>query len=325
MSNKGKARAIREFYAKSQTSNNIYKMKVDMRLLNKQLSTIKDIDTYLDEQYKEFGITRFHTKNDMMKYIVNTGNINNVKLYNKTIEQRWKEYQHREDLMITGQYQNYMRNYYKNNYIGKLAEAGIDDNIIRALQELNEQEWTTLASLRASDKDNPNNYALPMIDTYYDVEGIKGDKDYKTTIEKDIKNAYTKALGKFITTDEMRYGFNGGLIDEPQFKDLSAEQQYKEFAYKNDNKLSKLLRKVPRRLRENIKFYKDTINIKDNKSLYHNYQSEKEARFATIELMEKHGSAKMRTSRKGTQYYPFYLNRNETAEYIAWKNNKRGK
>ena len=136
MSNKGKARAIREFYAKSQTSNNIYKMKVDMRQLNKQLSTIKDIDTYLDEQYKEFGITRFHTKNDMMKYIVNTGNINNVKLYNKTIEQRWKEYQHREDLMITGQYQNYMKNYYKNNYIRNLADAGIDDEIIRALQNL---------------------------------------------------------------------------------------------------------------------------------------------------------------------------------------------
>ena len=136
MSNKGKARAIREFYAKSQTSNNIYKMKVDMRQLNKQLSTIKDIDTYLDEQYKEFGIKRFHTKNDMMKYIVNTGNINNVKLYNKTIEQRWKEYQHREDLMITGQYQNYMKNYYKNNYIRNLADAGIDDEIIRALQNL---------------------------------------------------------------------------------------------------------------------------------------------------------------------------------------------
>ena len=316
MSNKGKARAIREFYAKSQTSNNIYKMKVDMRQLNKQLSTIKDIDSYLDEQYKEFGITRFHTKNDMMKYIVNTGNINNVKLYNKTIEQRWKEYQHREDLMITGQYQNYMRNYYKNNYIGKLAEAGIDDVIIRGLQKLNEQEWTTLASLRASDKDNPNNYALPMIDTYYDVEGIKGDKDYKSSIEEDIKNAYTKALGKYITTD---------AIVDWEVKDLTDEQRYKEFAYKKDNKLSKLLRKVPRRLRDNIKIYKDTINIKDNKSLYHNYTAEKEARFATIELMEKHGSAKMRTTRKGTQYYPFYLNRNETAEYIAWKNNKRGK
>ena len=29
MSNKGKARAIREFYAKKQTSSNIYNMKVD--------------------------------------------------------------------------------------------------------------------------------------------------------------------------------------------------------------------------------------------------------------------------------------------------------
>ena len=316
MSNKGKARAIREFYAKSQTSNNIYKMKVDMRQLNKQLSTIKDIDTYLDEQYKEFGITRFHTKNDMMKYIVNTGNINNVKLYNKTIEQRWKEYQHREDLMITGQYQNYMKNYYKNNYIRNLADAGIDDVIIRALQNLSEEQWASLASLRASDKDNPNNYALPMIDTYYDIEGIKGDKDYKSSIEEDIKNAYTKALGKYITTD---------AIVDWEVKDLTDEQRYKEFAYKKDNKLSKLLRKVPRNLRDKIKFQEDKISIKNNKSTYYNYDTEKEARFATIELMEKHGSAKMRTTRKGTQYYPFYLNRNETAEYIAWKNNKRVK
>ena len=315
MSNKGKARAIREFYAKSQTSNNIYKMKVDMRQLNKQLSTIKDIDSYLDEQYKEFGITRFHTKNDMMKYIVNTGNINNVKLYNKTIEQRWKEYQHREDLMITGQYQNYMKNYYKNNYIRNLADAGIDDVIIRALQNLNEQDWATLASLRASDKDNPNNYALPMIDTYYDTEGIKNDKNLKTTIEENIKNAYTKALGRYITTD--------AIIKFP-VGEKSDEQKYKEFINNNDNKLSKVLRKVPRILRDKIKFKKDKIIIKDNTSNY-NYTTEKEARFATIELMEKHGSAKMRTTRKGTQYYPFYLNRNETAEYIAWKNNKRGK
>ena len=315
MSNKGKARAIREFYAKKQTSSNIYNMKVDMRLLNKQLSTIKDIDTYLDEQYKEFGITRFNTKNDMMKYIVNTGNINNVKLYNKTIEQRWKEYQHREDLMITGQYQNYMKNYFKNNYIANLANAGIDDDIIRALQKLNEKDWATLASLRASDKDNPNNYALPMIDTYYDTEGIKNDKNLKTTIEEDIKNAYTKALGRYIEGD--------AVIDFP-VGEKSDEQKYKEFINNNDNKLSKLLRKVPRRLRNKFKFKKDAIVIKDNTSNY-NYSTIKEARFATIELMEKHGSAKMRTTRKGTQYYPFYLNRNETAEYIAWKNNKRGK
>ena len=316
MSNKGKARAIREFYAKSQTSNNIYNMKVDMRLLNKQLSTIKDIDTYLDEQYKEFGITRFHSKNDMKKYIVNTGNINNVKLYNKTIEQRWKEYQHREDLMITGQYQNYMKNYYKNNYIANLANAQIDDEIIRALQNLSEEQWASLASLRASDKDNPNNYALPMIDTYYDTEGIKGDKDLKTTIEKDIKNAYKKVFGKAIKTGELFFANDFNLPDN---------ELYKEIAYNNNDKLSKLLRKVPRNLRDKIKFQEDKISIKNNKSSYYNYDTEKEARFATIELMEKHGSAKMRTTRKGTQYYPFYLNRNETAEYIAWKNNKRGK
>ena len=316
MSNKGKARAIREFYAKSQTSNNIYKMKVHMRDLNKQLSTIKDIDTYLDEQYKEFGITRFHSKNDMMRYIVNTGNINNVKLYSKTIEQRWKEYQHREDLMITGQYQNYMKNYYKNNYIANLANAQIDDEIIRALQNLSEEQWASLASLRASDKDNPNNYALPMIDTYYDTEGIKGDKDLKTTIEKDIKNAYKKVFGKDIKTGELFFANDFNLPDN---------ELYKEIAYNNNDKLSKILRKVPRNLRDKIKFQEDKISIKNNNSSYYNYDTEKEARFATIELMEKHGSAKMRTTRKGTQYYPFYLNRNETAEYIAWKNNNRGK
>ena len=44
MNNKGKAKAIRNFYAKSQTSNNIYNMKVNMKLLNNRLSTIKDLD-----------------------------------------------------------------------------------------------------------------------------------------------------------------------------------------------------------------------------------------------------------------------------------------
>ena len=316
MNNKGKAKAIRNFYAKSQTSSNIYNMKVNMNLLNNRLSTIKDIDKYLDEQYRELGIKRFASKNDMMQYIVDTGNINNVRMYQKTIDQRWNEYLHREDLIITGQYQYYKRNYYKTNYISKLAEAGIDDDIIRALQNLSEDEWSTLASLRASDKDNPDNYALPMIDTYYDVEGIQGDKDYKSSLEEDIKNAYRKALGKDIKSTMLFFADDFTL---------SGDDLYKEIAYNNDDKLSRLLRKVPRKLRNKITFKEDRLSIQVNKSMTYNYESEKDARFATIELMEKHGTAKMRTTKRGTQYYPFYLNRNETVEYIAWKRNKRGK
>lgn len=317
MSNKGKAKAIRNFYAKSQTSTNIYNMKVNMKLLNKRLSTIKDIDKYLDEQYSELGIKRFNSKNDMMQYIVDTGSINNVRMYQKTIDQRWNEYLHREDLIITGQYQYYKRNYYKTNYINKLAEAGIDDVIIRALQNLSEDEWTTLASLRASDKDNPDNYALPMIDTYYDVEGIQGDKDYKSAIEEDIRNAYNKALGKEIMPSIS--------IKADWDIALSEGDLYHEVAFENDNKLSRTLRKVPRKLRNKIKFQENAISIANGKSIYYNYDNEKDARFATIELLEKHGTAKMRTTKRGTQYYPFYLNRNETAEYIAWKHNNRGK
>lgn len=316
MNNKGKAKAIRDFYAQRQTSSNIYNMKVNMKLLNKKLSTIKDIDKYLDEQYSELGIKRFASKNDMMQYIVDTGNINSVRMYRKTIDQRWNEYLHREDLIITGQYQYYKRNYYKTNYISKLAETGIDDDIIRALQNLSEEDWASLASLRASDRDNPDNYALPMIDTYYDVEGIQGDKDYKSALEEDIRNAYRKALGKEIKSTLLFFADDFSLSDD----DL-----YKEIAYNNDDKLSRLLRKVPRKLRNKIKFKEDRLSIQINKSMYYNYENEKEARFATIELMEKHGSAKMRTTKRGTQYYPFYLNRNETAEYIAWKHNKRGK
>ena len=255
MNNKGKAKAIREFYAKNQTSTVIQEMKVNIKELNNRLSTIKDIDKYLDEQYKAFGIKRFTSKNDMMQYIVDTGNINNVRMYQKTIDQRWNEYLHREDLIITGQYQNYVKNYYKNNYIRELAKNNIDADIISALQELNEEEWATLASLRASDKDNPNNYALPMIDTYYDTEGIKGDKDLKTTIEKDIKNAYKKVFGKAIKTGEIFFANDFNLPDN---------ELYKEIAYKNDDRLAKLLRKVPRNLRDKIKFQEDKISIKNN-------------------------------------------------------------
>ena len=44
MNNKGKAKAIREFYAKNQTSNVIKEMKVNIKELNNRLSTIKDIN-----------------------------------------------------------------------------------------------------------------------------------------------------------------------------------------------------------------------------------------------------------------------------------------
>lgn len=313
MNNKGKAKAIRLFYSKNQTSNVISGMKVDIKRLNNRLSTIKDIDKYLDEQYKAFGIKRFYSKNDMMQYIVDTGNINNVRMYQKTIDQRWNEYLHREDLIITGQYQNYVKNYYKNNYIRELAKNNIDADIISALQELNEEEWATLASLRASDKDNPNNYALPMIDTYYDTQGLKEDEKFKWSVEQDIINAYKQALGKDIRKEDDK---EDDIDSELVWTDNT---DYTNYAYNNETRIAKLLRKVPRKLRYKIE--RNGNFLVDNKY----YFTEKDTRFATIELLEKHGTAKMRTTKRGTQYYPFYLNRNETAEYIAWKHNKRGK
>ena len=315
MNNKGKAKAIRLFYAKNQTSNIIREMKVDIKELNNRLRTIKGIDKYLDYQYKALSIKRFYSKNEMMQYIVDTGNINNVRMYQKSIDQRWNEYLHREDLIITGQYQNYVKNYYKNNYIRELAKNNIDADIISALQELNEEEWTTLASLRASDKDNPNNYALPMIDTYYDTQGLKEDEKYKGNVEQDIINAYKQALGKDIRKEDDKEDDNGDIDRELVWTDNT---DYTNYAYNNDTRIAKLLRKVPRNLRYRIE--RNGNFLIDNKY----YFTEKDTRSATIELLEKHGTAKMRTTKRGTQYYPFYLNRNETAEYIAWKHN-RGK
>ena len=320
MNNKGKAKAIREFYAKNQTSNVIKEMKVNIKELNNRLSTIKDIDKYLDEQYKAFGIKRFYSKNDMMQYIVDTGNINNVRMYQKTINQRWNEYLHREDLIITGQYQNYVKNYYKNNYIRELAKNNIDADIISALQELNEEEWATLASLRASDKDNPNNYALPMIDTYYDTQGLKEDEKYKGNVEQDIINAYKQALGKDIGSNVFAKSLAGNDIYKWETDNNLKTSAFYNYANTNDNKLAKTFRKMPKSLRNNIGYDDKGLSV-DNKI----YATERDARFATIELLEKHGKTKMRTTKRGTQYYPFYLNHNETAEYIAWKHNNRGK
>ncbi|MDY5996056.1 MAG: hypothetical protein SPJ07_01680 [Bacilli bacterium] len=317
MNNKGKAKAIRLFYAKNQTSNIIREMKVNIKELNNRLSTIKDIDKYLDEQYKALSIKRFYSKNEMMQYIVDTGNINNVKMYQKTIDQRWNEYLHREDLIITGQYQNYVKNYYKNNYIRELAKNNIDADIISALQELNEEEWATLASLRASDKDNPNNYALPMIDTYYDTQGLKEDEKYKGNVEQDIINAYKQALGKDIGSNVFAKSLAGNDIYKWETDNNLKTSAFYNYANTNNNELAKTFRKMPKSLRNKIGYDNKGLSV-DNKV----YETERDARFATIELMEKHGTAKMRTTKRGTQYYPFYLNRNETAEYIAWKHNR---
>lgn len=301
---------LKEHYKDAHVGVNINDIKVNRRKLEKALRR-EDLDTWLENTYKDLGITRYTSKEDM--------NLRAYKGMAVDLDKRWEEYQHREDLIMTGQYQAGREELYKRNYIAQLKNLGVDSNVISALEGLSIGEWEDLASLKASDKDNINHYEMPYIFDYYPNSDIESGIDYANEYEYEIRKAYRKVFGKFIEDKPSYEDFwkKDFVYDE---NNALTSSRYFYLAHNMSTDVTKVMRKFPRDLRSLVDINDDLTFTIDNKS-YDIY--EKEGKFALIEQLEKRGRTHIRKTKRGTEYYPFYLNKSDTQAYIAWKHNKR--
>lgn len=317
-----KYQGIRQFFKDNiQISKRIKNTKLDEERFEKGLNR-KDLDIFLDNIYKRYGIARYESKDAMRQDMLKYG-----KGFAKNVDMKWEEYLHREDLMISGQYDDLRASNFRNNYLKSLSLLGVDHQIIVNLETLTEDEWSRLMEYPNKDNLKARKYYMPAIQDYYPTDDMRSNKSLRESAEEEIENAYRDVFNKDIRNNYIDDGSEDRL-DSPsniQVTQIWAEDSaIKDSLYYQvshnapKGSIGRLLRKVPKRFR----------NVKEIKTLvidaYNDNVTSREImnnKYNALSYLEKKGTMKIRKTKRGNLYYPFYLSKAETANYLAWKKN----
>lgn len=147
-------------------------------------------DEYINETYKIFNITRFDSKSDY-ELLVRNNITEGVKkkdflkgipreqrgqaienAVNEIIDKEWKFYQHRDDLIATGQYEEFRYNDYRDKYIENMKKWMVDQRLIDTMKNASLEELKRIIQDPNSAKDDKNKNTLPVLGfTYSQVTG----------------------------------------------------------------------------------------------------------------------------------------------------------
>lgn len=199
-----KSRRFREFYKNakiiSKDVKNIEysyaKYKKHAELLRQRHTTV---EAYKDTIYKTFNIRQYSNLNelerDMVDYGYNKEQIANIK----------RDYIHRDQLISSGQYEEYRIKSYQTRYVKALKVANVDPIIIKNIEKLDILKFASLIGLRDARTDTQSKYRLPQLGgfNYYSIGIHYNDKTKE--IEEEIKGAFKEA----------NVPFNNEIIENP--------------------------------------------------------------------------------------------------------------
>lgn len=180
------------YLKRANISKELFKVKVDYSKMPKLMS-----EENIKQRYEDLGIT----------YISN----DTIKAYKRSkdnaLKQFAREYQHRDRLIKTGQYEKARFDIYVNTLIRELKKVDnplySTENIIKNLKNLNYDQLRTLMEIKKGEK-GAIETLLPDISTIYTMR-----ESLKTQEEKDILDD-----DPFDITDEYNVIGQGSLIEE---------------------------------------------------------------------------------------------------------------
>ena len=144
-------------------------------------------DEYASSIYEKFNIREYKNMTELKQDMTDYGRTT------EQIEQIIKDYKHRDELIRSGQYEEYRLSSYKKRYIRALKVANVDDTIIRNIEKLDLSKFSDLMGLRDARTDTPTKYRLPQLGgfNYYSIGMHYNDKTKE--IEEEIKGAFKEA------------------------------------------------------------------------------------------------------------------------------------
>lgn len=199
-----KSRRFREYYRNAKIiSKEVMNMEFSYNKYKKNVERLKREGTTLEE-YKEdiyniYNIRQYKNMNELKSDMITYG-------YSKEqITKIENQYKHRDQLIASGQYEEYRIGSYKSRYIKALKIANVSPEIIKNIERLDTISFEKLAGLRDARVNTQGKYRLPQLGgfNYHSIGIYYNDKTKE--IEEEIKGAFKEA----------KIPFNENIIANP--------------------------------------------------------------------------------------------------------------
>lgn len=229
--------AIEHAYRGGRVTENVKAIKLNKKKYEEELD---NPETYsrIDETYERYGIKQFADEDEYFEYMA--GIFPNMKV--SDMRKLWREYEYREKLMVTGQYEEYRLELLKENYIKAAKKAGMSDEVISNLEKLPASKWRDLFYYPTVNKENKYDNLMPRIGEFvYMQMGIElgGETNANAETEERIKGAFEtlnypweeSAQLKKGKTYLARHGIEMEEYDEENYEELSYEERLDTLGY----------------------------------------------------------------------------------------------
>lgn len=134
--------------------------------------------TYLPRIYEQLGMHYFADKDDFYTWHMDKAK-RGIEYTPEAVEEMWRKYKHRNELIVTGQFQEAIAQQYKDNYIKYLERVGMSDAEIQNIRNMPLRKWIEFAFEPEGDSTNYRSTALPPIDqfNYDDNQALQDIRD----------------------------------------------------------------------------------------------------------------------------------------------------
>lgn len=201
---------ITAHYGKYRVADTIMNMRVDTR--RKQIS-----ETEINRVYERFQMTRYKNKAEFTKEMSS-----HFPYSQEEIDTLWREYEHRDDLVRTGQYEEARLENYRKNYIDTLRSRNVPEEIINRIQNLSLNEWSDLIQQPNADKGKEKDRVLPVLGGgFLTTKPGANDNDKLEEFIEELEEAFNEAGLSLDIADTIQ-----SIIDETEQDDVNIARRF---------------------------------------------------------------------------------------------------
>lgn len=192
-----------EHFKKHRISDKVRSTPVNQYRLNKALED-PNIRQKVSDVYEKFGIKEYEIsskgyaqfRKDKLAVGIGIDSIGN-----KELEKAWREYQHRDDLIISGQYEDLRAEIFRDNYLKAMEKTNLSPEAILNVQKLSLENWKTIMTLPKSNKKDEKDTLMPHIGGFH---YNAASEDYITAVIGEIKTAFDTLGVKYVEEDVIK-------------------------------------------------------------------------------------------------------------------------
>lgn len=206
---------LKEYYGGYVISDVVRDMPVNMKLYEQKtkFGIHNELEDYVKEMHKKFKIPYYTGRADFVNKKLA------MQFTDAQIEALWVEYEHREKLIVTGQYEKLRLDLFRKNYIKGMERLGMSKAEIEHFKKLTDEQLDELIYYPDLRKDSAKKRYLPELGnfTYDDISSLENTR-------QELELAY-KVVGIETLEDEMfnRYKNYKVKLSKPNKK---GEQHY---------------------------------------------------------------------------------------------------